>query len=67
MAEDIVERRFWWPSEHYSVPLEDRCMHVPPAPNRDFRCMRATGHPGKHEYHWSPVIRDYSHKEKRDG
>jgi len=55
---------FWWPSAEFSVPLGDRCMHVPPEPNRDFRCMREKGHRGKHEHVWSPTIRPYSHKDR---
>jgi hypothetical protein len=38
-------------------------MHVPAEPNRDYRCMRQAGHPGKHEHHWSPDIRPYAHKD----
>lgn len=56
---------FVWLSDEYSVPIETLCMHEPPAPNRDFRCIRAAGHPGKHRYSMDARVRPYSHKEKR--
>jgi hypothetical protein len=52
---------FYWPSPEYSIPADNLCWHVPPAPNRDFRCVRPAGHPGKHQHAWSPTIKDHSH------
>lgn len=56
MADRLTEERtvpgeiagkFYWPSEEYSVPADNLCWHIPPEPNRDFRCVRTFGHPGK--------------------
>ena len=60
-AEELMGR-YYWPSDEYSVPADNLCWHVPPAPNRDFRCIRPAGHPGKHEYEWSPTIKGHSHR-----
>jgi hypothetical protein len=54
--------RFYWPSPEYSTPADNLCWDIPPAPNRDFKCVRALGHPGKCQHQWSPVIKDHSHK-----
>lgn len=59
--------RFVWLSDEYSVPAETICLHEPPAPDRDFRCVRAAGHGGRHEYRSATeapgLIRDYSHRD----
>lgn len=58
-----LAEQFYWPSAEYSVPADNLCWHAPPSPNADFRCVREIGHPGKHDYQWSPVIKDHSHKD----
>lgn len=40
----------YWPSDNYSVPAEGICLHTPPSPNGDHRCVREIGHKGRHEY-----------------
>lgn len=57
-----IAGKFYWPSEEYSVPADNLCWHIPPEPNRDFRCIRPFGHSGKCQHAWSPTIRDYSHR-----
>lgn len=57
-----IAGKFYWPSDNYSISSSNLCWHTPPAPNRDFRCVRPFGHPGKCEHHWSPTIKDHSHK-----
>ena len=59
--------KFYWPSPEYSTPANNLCWHTPPAPNRDFRCIRALGHPGKCLHEWSPTVRDYSHRAHAEG
>ena len=56
-----LKGKFWWPSDEYSTPADNLCWDSPASPNADFFCIRSTGHPGKHEHHYSPLIRDYSH------
>ncbi len=59
--------RYYWPTDDWSTPADDFCMHEPPAPNRDFRCIRPIGHPGDHEHVWchNGIFRDYSHKDRK--
>ena len=59
-----IAGKFYWPSDEYSIPADNLCWHIPPEPNRDFRCTRPASHPGKHQYEWSPTIKDHSHKER---
>lgn len=54
--------KFYWPSLEYSTPADNLCWDIPPAPNRDFRCVRPLGHPGKCDHRWSVTIKDHSHK-----
>lgn len=56
--------RYVWLSDEYSVPEDQLCLHEAQAPNRDFRCVRAIGHAGKHERRWGLDYRDYSHKDR---
>jgi predicted Zn-ribbon and HTH transcriptional regulator len=55
--------RHYWPTNDWSTPADDFCMHELPSPNADFRCIREKDHPGEHKHVWSPDIREYSHKE----
>jgi len=57
-----IAGKFYWPSPEYSIPADNLCWHVPPSPNRDFRCTRSFGHPGKCQHEWSPTIKDHSHR-----
>lgn len=57
-----IAGKFYWPSPEYSIPADNLCWHIPPAPNGDFRCIRPFGHPGKCQHVWSPVIKDWSHR-----
>lgn len=41
-------------SDHYAVDEATLCMHIPPSPNADFRCIATKGHSGKHQHAWSP-------------
>lgn len=61
-ANSMLDGKFYWPSDEYSIPADNLCWHRPPSPNADFFCVRPLGHPGKHEHHWSPTIKDHSHK-----
>ena len=54
--------KFYWPRDDFSAPADNLCWHIPPSPNADFRCVRPLGHRGRHQYEWSPCIRDYSHR-----
>lgn len=51
-------------SDDFSVPESSLCMHAPESPNADFRCLRAKGHPGKHEHHLDFRVRDCSWKDR---
>lgn len=57
---------YYWPTDEYSIPADGLCLHVPPEPNRDHRCVREDGHKGKHEYVYAAdgAFRPYSHKAK---
>lgn len=46
--------RFVHLSDEYAVAEATLCMHVPPSPNADFRCIAAKGHRGKHQHAWAP-------------
>lgn len=59
-----IEGKFYWPSAEYSVAADNLCWHIPPEPNRDFRCVRPYGHPGKCLHEWSPTIKDHSHRDR---
>ncbi len=53
--------KFYWPRDDYSTPADNLCWHIPPNPDADFRCVRSSGHAGKHRYEWSPRIVAFSH------
>lgn len=57
-----------WLSDEFSVRRETLCCHRPPSPDADHICVRAVGHPGRHEYRMATepgFIRSYSHREPR--
>lgn len=56
--------KFYWPVDHYSVPLDTLCFKRDASPNADFFCIREAGHRGKCLFEWSPTIKDYSHRQK---
>lgn len=67
MKTETQEKHIWL-SDEYSVPESSLCMHEPPSPNRDHRCVRAKGHTGGHEYMMATepgFSRDYSWKDRR--
>lgn len=55
--------KHYWPADHFSVPADGLCLNMAPSPDTDFWCIRQKGHPGTHEYEWSPSIRDRSWKD----
>jgi len=59
--------RHVWLSDSFSVPEHTLCMDRAPSPDADCFCLRSKGHRGKHEFTWSPTVRDYSWKEKANG
>lgn len=62
MPRSRLAGQFYWPSAEYSIPADDLCWHIAPSPNADFRCVRKIGHPGKHEFRYSPRLKPHSHK-----
>lgn len=60
--EESLAGKFYWPSDEYSIPADNLCWNRAPSPNSDFFCVRALNHPGKCQFHWSPTIRDCSHR-----
>lgn len=56
--------KHYWPADHFSVPAESMCFNMAPSPDADCWCIRQKGHPGDHQYRYSPLIRDYSWKER---
>lgn len=61
MTHSATAGMFYWPTDHYSVPADNLCWHVPPSPDADYRCVRERGHPGKHRFVWSPKLTDKPH------
>jgi hypothetical protein len=55
--------KHYWPTENFSTPADNMCLHIPPSPDGDYRCVKGEGHAGKHEYRWSPVIKSWSFKD----
>jgi hypothetical protein len=65
MSEGGPKGWFVWLSEEYSVPAEQVCYRDAPAPNRDFKCIRAAGHEGKCRFSAEAHLRQQSHKDPR--
>lgn len=57
---------FYWPSDHYSVPADNLCWHAAPSPYADHFCIREEGHPGKHKFECTPILRSFSHKGRKE-
>ncbi|WP_341914584.1 hypothetical protein [Ferrovibrio terrae] len=55
--------KHYWPADHYSIPADNLCWHSPSKGQPDpRRCIKATGHDGRHQYEKHPVIKAHSHK-----
>lgn len=59
MAEKMVWDGRIWLSAEFSVAAETLCLHEPPAPNRDFRCVAAKGHKGRHQHRYAEGLYCY--------
>jgi hypothetical protein len=64
MTQDPLVERFIHLADNYAVAEGDLCMHFPPSPDSDYRCIAVKGHRGAHQYCWSP---DSSLRGERDG
>jgi hypothetical protein len=58
----MSEERFVHLADNYAVPESALCMHVPPSPDADFRCIAKKGHRGAHQHEWSPTTSLYGEK-----
>lgn len=60
---DHLKNKHYWPVEHYSIPAGRLCYHYQEG-SFDCPCVKPAGHAGKHEYVFSPIIKDHPYNVK---